>query len=71
MRRSTARASATKRILSRNILAAYQLAWEGQDHEVAEHLLRALEALAERDLGDENLLLAYLALGPTANSSKN
>lgn len=49
------RTSATKCTLSRNILAAYQLAWEAQDHEVAEHLLRAIEALAKRDLGDENL----------------
>ena len=51
-----------KRKLSNDVLAALLDARELGEHEVVEHLVQALEFMAEGDEDDDNLCVAYQKL---------
>lgn len=56
--------------LGAQILSAFQRAYQENEMEIAEHLLRALEVLARRDADGESLgETAYLILGQRGRST--
>lgn len=60
--RSGKRASGVGSTLCDDVQTAFERACIEQDFEVAEHLLRALEAIAHREMNQQALVRAYCVL---------
>ncbi len=55
--------------LGEEILAAFMRACDERNLRVAEHLLRALEAMTDPDEGEEQLICAYLQVACSQENS--